>query len=183
MFVFLLISPLYAEDVVIHSSSTFVACQSIGDTNVFLTDPNNLATLKPGYIYMPNGCGSLPPVAWKYLKIQSGAVVEMAAAEKSAVDAQTLANFDLMVRTSSKKKIDGFEDTPLLLRALADIIKDEINIVRAWTVSFKAEVAAATTLADLKARVATLPTLNARNLAQLKTEIKTRIDSGTIDEK
>jgi hypothetical protein len=62
-----------------------------------------------------------------------------------------------------------------LLVAQSDIIKDEINIVRGWTVSFKAEVAAANNLGDLKAGVATLPDLPDRTLAQLITQIKNRI--------
>ena len=68
-----------------------------------------------------------------------------------------------------------------LLRALAEITKDEINLLRQWLVSFKAQVAAATTLADLKTRVATLPAMPDRTLAQLKTAMESRLDSGTVD--
>lgn len=68
-----------------------------------------------------------------------------------------------------------------LLRAVAAVLVDELNIARGWTVSFKAEVAAAASLADLKTRVATLPTLNDRTLAQAKTAILAKIGSGEVD--
>lgn len=83
----LICSTAYAEDVVQYSGSTYLGCSSIGNTNVFLTNPNDYATIKEGYIYLPNGCSSLPQVAKKYLKISNGAVVEMSLAEKQAVDA------------------------------------------------------------------------------------------------
>lgn len=67
------------------------------------------------------------------------------------------------------------------LRVLCDILKDEFNIVRGWTVSFKAEVAASTSLANLQTRVATLPTLNDRTLDQLKTAFDNRVDAGTVN--
>jgi len=59
--------------------------------------------------------------------------------------------------------------------AFADIIKDEINILRGWTVDFKAVVAAANNLNDMKTGIAALPTLNDRTLAQLKLAITNRI--------
>ena len=62
-----------------------------------------------------------------------------------------------------------------IMTAFTDIIKDEFNIVRKWTRDYKAEVAAATSLSDLKSRVATMPTLNDRTLGQLKAAIENRI--------
>lgn len=62
-----------------------------------------------------------------------------------------------------------------LMTAFADILKDEFNIVRGWTLSFKAEVAAAANLGDLQTRVAGLPDLPDRTLAQLKIAIQNRI--------
>jgi hypothetical protein len=53
--------------------------------------------------------------------------------------------------------------------------------MRAWITSFKAAVAAATNLADLKTRVAALPALPAITNAQLVTAISSRIDDGTVD--
>lgn len=68
-----------------------------------------------------------------------------------------------------------------VLRAEAALMIDEINTLRQWITSFKAEVAAATTLADLKTRVATLPTLADRTIAQAKTAMQTKISAGAVD--
>lgn len=84
-------------------------------------------------------------------------------------------------REDAKVKLDSVEPDGKLLRALADIIRDEINILRQWDAAFKVEVAAASNLADLKTRVATLPATPDRTLAQLKTAIQNRIDSGQVD--
>lgn len=62
-----------------------------------------------------------------------------------------------------------------LMTAYSDIIKDELNLCRGWIMSFKAEVAAAANLGDLQTRVAGLPDLPDRTLAQLKTAIQNRI--------
>lgn len=62
-----------------------------------------------------------------------------------------------------------------LMTAYSDILKDELNILRGWTADFKTEVAAATSLGDLKTRVAGLPTLADRTLSQVKTQIQNRI--------
>ena len=105
----------------------------------------------------------------------------MTSPEKTAVNDAMATAQTLSIRTGAKAQLTGFSDSPLYQRAFADILKDEINILRGWTVSFKAEVAAATNLADLKTRVATLPTLNDRTLSQLKTAITNRIDDGGVD--
>lgn len=63
-----------------------------------------------------------------------------------------------------------------LMTAFADIIKDEMNILRGWLAQFKADVAAAGNLGDLKSSVAAQPDLPDRTLAQLKTAITARID-------
>jgi len=63
-----------------------------------------------------------------------------------------------------------------LMTAFADIIKDEMNILRGWLTQFKADVAAANNLSDLKTSVAAQPDLPDRTLAQLKTAITARID-------
>lgn len=120
-------------------------------------------------------------ISMKYWKFESGSILEMTSSEKTAVDAAEAAIADAATRLGAKQLIVGFSIQPLLLRALADILKDEINIIRGWTVSFKAQVALATTLADLKVRVATLPTLSDRTLAQLRTAIQNRIDDRSVD--
>jgi hypothetical protein len=67
------------------------------------------------------------------------------------------------------------------LRAEAAVLVDEINLLRQWLVSFKAATAAATSLADFKARVAALANLPDRTLTQAKNAIVAKIDSGIVD--
>jgi len=88
------------------------------------------------------------------------------------------------MRTRSKKitasslpatPAEAYEDLRSL-RALASIVLDEINALRGWLSSFQGEVAAATSLADLKARVATLPAMPDRTVTQLRNAIDSKID-------
>lgn len=62
-------------------------------------------------------------------------------------------------------------------RALALVVMDEINLLRQWVTSFKAAVAAAATLADLKTRVAQLANLPDRTAVQAKAAVVTKIDA------
>lgn len=122
-------------------------------------------------------------VPLKYLKVVAGDLLEMDQTEKDSVDLALLTALDLEIRSRAKSSYNGFLDLPLALRAFASITVDEINILRQWITSFKTQVALATTLADLKTRVAGLPAVNDRTLSQLKTAIQSRIDDRSIDEK
>jgi hypothetical protein len=117
----------------------------------------------------------------KYWKHVAGAIQLMTQGERDAVDASIAAALLLARRTGGKDYIDSVEALGIILRAVADITKDELNILRQWLAAFKVEVAAASNLADLKTRVATLPATADRTLAQLKTAIKNKIDGGTLD--
>ncbi len=64
-------------------------------------------------------------------------------------------------------------------RAIAALTVDEINTLREWIVSFQAAVAAATSLANLQTRVAALPNLPDRTLAQAKSAFINKVNSGT----
>jgi len=75
--------------------------------------------------------------------------------------------------------INLLDSYPRAYRAVSALVVDEINVLREWTVSFKAQVALATTLADLKTRVATLPNLPDRTLAQAKSAFISKVNSGT----
>ena len=61
-----------------------------------------------------------------------------------------------------------------IVKGLGLTILDEINLLRQWTTDYKAVVAAATTLADLKTRVASMPALTQRTVAQLKDAVLTK---------
>ena len=63
-------------------------------------------------------------------------------------------------------------------RAVAAIMVDEINSLRDWITDFKAAVAAASSLADLKTRVAALPNLPDRTLQQAKNAFIAKIQGG-----
>ena len=93
LLVLLLVVPsAWAEDVVTYTGTTYEGCVNLGDTTVWLTDPNDYATVKPGYLYVPTGCASvLPGVPERYRKISGGVVVEMSQAEKDAIDAPAVA--------------------------------------------------------------------------------------------
>lgn len=115
----------------------------------------------------------------KYLKEVDGKPVEMTAQEKTAVDDAIAAAAETAFRNTQKSLIDGTDG--VYLRALINTLIDEINILRQWNTSFKAEVAAASSLADLKTRVSTLPNTPDRTLAQAKTAILSKIDDGSAD--
>lgn len=66
-------------------------------------------------------------------------------------------------------------------RAALLLTLDEINALRQWITDFKAQVALASSLNDLKTRVATLPNTPQRTALQLKNAIKTSIDNGSAD--
>lgn len=68
-----------------------------------------------------------------------------------------------------------------ILRGTAAVLVDEINLLREWIVAFKAATAAATSLANLQTRVAALPDLPDRTVAQAKTAIQNKITAGAVD--
>jgi len=73
---------------------------------------------------------------------------------------------------------DRFDETGRITRAIVLVLIDELNILRQWIAAFKVQVAAATTLADLKTRVAGLPATPDRTGPQAKTSIVNKLNSG-----
>ncbi len=71
--------------------------------------------------------------------------------------------------------------TAQLIRAELMLTMDELNLLRQWVTSFKAAVAAATTLADLKARVAALASTPDRTAAQIKPALVARVATPDAD--
>jgi hypothetical protein len=84
-------------------------------------------------------------------------------------------------RGEAKVQYDGLAKEGKILRAVVLVTLDEVNTLRQWLASFKAEVAASTSLADLKTRVAGLPNTPDRTGAQARTAIRNRIDNGSAD--
>jgi hypothetical protein len=85
-------------------------------------------------------------------------------------------------RSAATVAIDDDRTPPYkVLRAIVVLLLDEFNALRQWDMSFKAEVASASNLSDLKNRVATLPNLPDRTRVQAITALKAHIDSGSVD--
>ena len=93
-----------------------------------------------------------------YWKVVVADVLEYSQAEKDAQDAAEAAAEDLALREGAKGFFNGQIPIGLILRAFADIVKDEFNILR-----------------DIHG-------LAPRTLAQLKAAIQARVDSGDVDE-
>jgi len=68
-----------------------------------------------------------------------------------------------------------------LIRAVLLTILDENNILRQWIEAFKAQTALAGTLADLKSRIAALPAMPDRTVAQGKTAVQNKLNAGPAD--
>lgn len=68
-----------------------------------------------------------------------------------------------------------------LVRAEALVAMDEINLLRQWVTDFQSAVAAASSLSDLKTRVANLSNLPQRTSSQLISAVSSRIDGGGAD--
>lgn len=125
----------------------------------------------------------LSPVAGvepRYWKIVGDAVLPMDAGERAAVDAAALTTSRTQAKAAAKAAIDGLDG--YVLRAMAANMLSEVNDLRTWITSFKAAVAAASSLTDLKNRVAALPNVPQRTVTQAKTAYKALLDGSTLDE-
>lgn len=117
----------------------------------------------------------------RYLKVVVDAVEVMTQAEKDAVDAAIAAAILAAQRDGAKTVFDSAAQEGKILKAVILLLIDELNDLRGWLVDFKVEVAAATSLADLKTRVAGLPNMADRTSAQARTAIRSKIDNGDAD--
>lgn len=105
-------------------------------------------------------------VPLKYWKVSGGQVVEMTAEEKAVIDAEIQTQIDQ--QEADKRDLDK-QDKWLI--SLALVLLEEINTERQWIESFKSAVASATSLTDLKSRVAALSAMPDRTRPQLRTAI------------
>lgn len=98
-------------------------------------------------------------------------------------DAAQVARDNISLRDLAKNAIanDPIFSTRLAV-AIALTARVEINILRQWITTFKAQTALATSLANLQTRVASnTPNLPDRTMAQLIQAIKDVLDSGDAD--
>lgn len=66
-------------------------------------------------------------------------------------------------------------------RALVQILLEELNNLRQWDSTLKAQIALATSLADLKTRVGALPAMPDRTFIQFKNAFINKINNGLAD--
>ena len=76
------------------------------------------------------------------------------------------------VSKAVEQNLDEYERR---MKAVVLVLVDEINLLRGWIAGFKAAVAASTSLADLKTRVAATAAMPDRTGAQAKTAIANKV--------
>lgn len=112
-------------------------------------------------------------------QIAAGDAVVMGFDFSASAEADRVRN---RLRASATNQYDSGADIAVLAdRAIALTALDEINTLRRWIAAFVAAVAASTSLADLKTRVAALPATPNRSTHQLKTAILSKITGGLAD--
>lgn len=111
----------------------------------------------------------------------NGTVRNATAQEISNFSVAANADDNIVARTSQSLLLDSNNRSGIVHKAIAQIVIDEINILRKWLRDFKVEVAASTNLANFQSRVATLSTLADRTPTQARAAIKSAISSGDND--
>lgn len=87
----------------------------------------------------------------------------------------------LRLRAAAKVLAQAADIVPEALRAVLLTVLDEINVLRQRDRDRSTDVAASTSLADLKTRWAARSTLNDRTAAQAKQAVLDKIDTGNAD--
>lgn len=178
----LITTPLFASDVVCYDD---------------LATPEHVTSYQrsvntPDFIGLPclvnPDLTAVSALARKYWKHSSGSIVPMTQGERDAVDAAQAAAEDAAMRTSAKAQLDGQTSIGQNKRCQLQVLAREIDILRQWTLDFKAEVAAATNLGNLQSRVANLSDLPKRDdppgtaITLFKNAVNKCIDDGDVDE-
>lgn len=101
--------------------------------------------------------------------------------KRLAQEAQAQAQAIIDNRNNASSIVDLSDVEGIKWRAVSLILIDEINALRDWLTSFKSGTALATSLADLKTRVAKLPNTPDRTLAQFKGAYTNKITNGNAD--
>jgi len=170
--------PVFAEGIVVYDTTTNVVKSFrygdpslvTGRTDVLVFNETELP------IILDLISRNIPLRFWL---VQTNVIREMTQAEKDSVDLSFAIADTLRTRESAKSSLDGFSN--IYERAKLDIIKEEINILRARDRDRAQDVADATSLADLKVRWAARSALSDRTLQQFKTKVKNKIDDKSID--
>jgi hypothetical protein len=117
----------------------------------------------------------------KYWKHVAGAIQLMTQGERDAADAAIAAALLLSQRAGAKDIFDGSGSDAKILKAVVLLLIDELNALRERDRDRSTDVAAATNLADLKARWAARSALADRTGAQARTAIRAKLDNGDAD--
>lgn len=101
--------------------------------------------------------------------------------KKSTTDwtATDIANATTAINNAAPQTLDSIAQStidhfPVFEKAIALTLLDEINLLREWIASFKAAVAASTSLANLQTRVAALPDMPDRTVQQAIQAVRTK---------
>lgn len=107
---------------------------------------------------------------FKYWTRQSpGVYVLKSQGARDAIDAAEAAAITAANRSLADTIKDDLGPDGIKWRALALMLLDEFNDLRQWIAAFKIQTAAATNLANFQSRVASLPSMPDRTIAQVKT--------------
>jgi hypothetical protein len=124
-------------------------------------------------------------VDWKYLKMLNGFPVEMASAEKTAVDDALAAQIQAQVlsdaRAGAKNSVDELSPEGVRLRAALLVVLDRFNTV---TAAYDAIISCNvnnSTASVIRSCINAIPTVGQATAAQMKTAIKNKIDAGSAD--
>jgi hypothetical protein len=136
-------------------------------TTLRTTRPNPLALLTALRAAVDATVGATEAVGgWRMKKATLWTAPQIAAAQ-NALD--TCAADTLQLQ--AQQKIDSMD---IFDKAIILALIDELNLLRAWVVAFKAATAAATSLANLQTRVAALSDLPDRTVPQAIAAVRTK---------
>lgn len=113
----------------------------------------------------------LPPVPLEFTKVSNGVVIALSAAESNAVIFAALDAGTNATRSGASSPVTAFSVGGLDLRAIADVAKDEINLLRL-------EISIAKTN---QAQFSSRPTMAPRTLQQFQNALTNKINSGAVD--
>jgi len=112
-------------------------------------------------------------------KVVGNAIVPFSANDQTAWNSAQASALNTAQRSQAQADLVSTSDLGKLIRAVADIIVNQLNLHTTWEASLAAAVAAAASLSDLKTRVAAITPVPSVTLAQAKTAILNDIAAGT----
>jgi hypothetical protein len=115
-------------------------------------------------------------------KIYDGSSVRNATAQEIAYFAVAKDQDDaVLARSNQSGLLILGNKNGIVYKAIAEVMINEINILRRWIVSFKNQVALSSSLADLKTIISGLSDLPDRTPTQARNAVQSSIKSGNND--